>query len=118
MLQTVMGFTIASCFRVATLCETLVDVKEGSRPRSPRNHVGLRGLLLSTMGLGRVELPTSRLSGVRSNYLSYRPYSRPDLIPTPASDPSWAETRRLPPHRTRRPGRRSRLRRDPRRRFR
>ena len=27
------------------------------------------------MGLGRVELPTSRLSGVRSNHLSYRPCS-------------------------------------------
>ena len=27
----------------------------------------------SVMGLGRVELPTSRLSGVRSNHLSYRP---------------------------------------------
>src|SRR5258708_37705305 len=26
-----------------------------------------------SMGLGRVELPTSRLSGVRSNHLSYRP---------------------------------------------
>jgi len=25
------------------------------------------------VGLGRVELPTSRLSGVRSNHLSYRP---------------------------------------------
>ena len=25
------------------------------------------------MGLSRVELPTSRLSGVRSNHLSYRP---------------------------------------------
>ena len=25
------------------------------------------------MGLGRVELPTSRLSGVRSNHLSYGP---------------------------------------------
>jgi hypothetical protein len=25
------------------------------------------------MGLGRVELPTSRLSGVRSHQLSYRP---------------------------------------------
>jgi hypothetical protein len=32
----------------------------------------LRGLFFS-MGLGRVELPTSRLSGVRSNHLSYRP---------------------------------------------
>ena len=28
------------------------------------------------VGLGRVELPTSRLSGVRSNHLSYRPGSR------------------------------------------
>ena len=27
------------------------------------------------MGLGRLELPTSRLSGVRSNHLSYRPRS-------------------------------------------
>ena len=27
-----------------------------------------------TVGLGRVELPTSRLSGVRSNHLSYRPW--------------------------------------------
>ena len=26
------------------------------------------------VGLGRVELPTSRLSGVRSNHLSYRPW--------------------------------------------
>src|SRR5258705_3333207 len=26
------------------------------------------------MGLGRVELPTSRLSGVRSNHLSYSPH--------------------------------------------
>ena len=25
------------------------------------------------VGLGRLELPTSRLSGVRSNHLSYRP---------------------------------------------
>src|SRR5438309_7567826 len=29
----------------------------------------------SLVGLGRVELPTSRLSGVRSNQLSYRPIS-------------------------------------------
>ena len=28
---------------------------------------------MSLVGLGRVELPTSRLSGVRSNQLSYRP---------------------------------------------
>ena len=30
------------------------------------------------VGLGRLELPTSRLSGVRSNRLSYRPQSGGD----------------------------------------
>ena len=30
---------------------------------------------LKLVGLGRLELPTSRLSGVRSNHLSYRPTS-------------------------------------------
>ena len=29
------------------------------------------------VGLGRLELPTSRLSGVRSNHLSYKPISNP-----------------------------------------
>ena len=28
------------------------------------------------VGLGRLELPTSRLSGVRSNHLSYKPLKR------------------------------------------
>jgi hypothetical protein len=46
------------------------------------------------MGLGRLELPTSRLSGVRSNHLSYRPREPENLIlrdgrlnhvPSPAS---------------------------------
>ena len=37
-----------------------------ANPRGPK----------SFMGLGRVELPTSRLSGVRSNHLSYRPCKR------------------------------------------
>src|SRR6185436_16967691 len=41
------------------------------KPRQRPNR--LTGLLFHTMGLGRVELPTSRLSGVRSNHLSYRP---------------------------------------------
>ena len=30
--------------------------------------------MIYLMGLGRFELPASRLSGVRSNQLSYRPY--------------------------------------------
>ena len=34
------------------------------------------------MGLGRLELPTSRLSGVRSNHLSYKPLNGlpPDIL--------------------------------------
>ncbi len=32
------------------------------------------------VGLGRIELPTSRLSGVRSNHLSYRPSDTKYLI--------------------------------------
>ena len=31
-------------------------------------------VILVLVGLGRIELPTSRLSGVRSNHLSYRPF--------------------------------------------
>src|SRR4051812_26822858 len=37
---------------------------------------------MSNMGLGRVELPTSRLSGVRSNHLSYRPFWRTPTQPS------------------------------------
>jgi hypothetical protein len=50
-----------------------------SKPRSPNVNLtfGLRssdfGLLLLLVGLGRIELPTSPLSGVRSSQLSYRP---------------------------------------------
>ena len=36
------------------------------------------------MGPGRVELPTSRLSGVRSNHLSYEPQIEPGKITGPA----------------------------------
>src|SRR2546428_729379 len=39
-------------------------------PQAKANLTGPKRL----MGLGRVELPTSRLSGVRSNHLSYRPH--------------------------------------------
>ena len=41
---------------------------------------------MKLVGLGRVELPTSRLSGVRSNHLSYRPST--DL---------WSRARQLDP---------------------
>ena len=43
------------------------------------------GLLAGLVGLGRVELPTSRLSGVRSNQLSYRPFRVPALSPVYSS---------------------------------
>ena len=47
----------------------------GPGPRwPPLPQPGQRGLV----GLGRLERPTSRLSGVRSNQLSYRPESHPD----------------------------------------
>ena len=42
------------------------------------------------MGLGRVELPTSRLSGVRSNHLSYRPYyCKDNNLTTSDSGVNW-----------------------------
>ena len=42
---------------------------------SPENWSGYRQdpIVAALVGLGRLELPTSRLSGVRSNRLSYRP---------------------------------------------
>src|SRR6266446_4254203 len=46
-------------------------------PTTERSGLPIRNLhskiRKSLVGLGRVELPTSRLSGVRSNQLSYRP---------------------------------------------
>ena len=53
----------------------------GTFSRSPRlglwQQVSIRDLPRpcqgKMVGLGRLELPTSRLSGVRSNHLSYRP---------------------------------------------
>ena len=37
------------------------------------NNQSNAGIKAKMVGLGRLELPTSRLSGVRSNHLSYRP---------------------------------------------
>src|SRR6266704_3646831 len=57
------------------------------RLQSPVNHAtGRRGSCV-LMGLGRVELPTSRLSGVRSNHLSYRPYPSLPIAPRPLLRP-------------------------------
>ena len=38
------------------------------------------GSALIMVGLGRLELPTSPLSGVRSNHLSYRPLELVELV--------------------------------------
>ena len=57
------------------------------------------------VGLGRFELPTSRLSGVRSNQLSYRPLnSGPSQAQRPVGDRRVADLRTKPTSR-RRPSR-------------
>ena len=57
--------------------------------------------LTSIVGRGRLELPTSRLSGVRSNHLSYRPEGRLRLSPKPFTHPKGVGKRlmRRPKHR-------------------
>ncbi len=40
---------------------------------SQLSYTPINAVCLIMVGLGRFELPTSRLSGVRSNQLSYRP---------------------------------------------
>ena len=45
--------------------------------RSRTNGPDLQAIPERVVGLGRLELPTSRLSGVRSNQLSYRPVTAP-----------------------------------------
>src|ERR1700683_1228706 len=44
-----------------------------SMPRLALGQTAESSLLLCVVGLGRLELPTSPLSGVRSSHLSYRP---------------------------------------------
>ena len=43
---------------------------------------------INLVGLGRVELPTSPLSGVRSNQLSYRPQSSSKLVELVGIEPA------------------------------
>ena len=62
------------------------------RPPARGSHKG------SVVGPGRLELPTSRLSGVRSNQLSYRPLKRSAQTPGPTLG-TWrlnARSHRLP----------------------
>src|SRR5581483_8709107 len=61
-------------------------------PGFSHSHSPTRRLSLVTalVGLGRVELPTSPLSGVRSNQLSYRPPGLGSQIPNPKPQaPNW-----------------------------
>ena len=52
----------------------ILSVAHENRPveRHQRMCIG-NGIAVGLVGLGRVELPTSPLSGVRSSHLSYRP---------------------------------------------
>ena len=62
-------------------------------PVSPTSsEAGSPGPSLNLVGLGRLELPTSRLSSARSNQLSYRP-STPRLRAIPPSAPFVATSR-------------------------
>ncbi len=54
-------------------------------PRKMRAATRQTPLSEALVGLGRVELPTSPLSGVRSNLLSYRPIKLNDAILMPCS---------------------------------
>src|SRR6186713_1011251 len=53
---------------------------------------------MSVVGLGRLELPTSRLSSARSNQLSYKPLTH---IPSRTRDPAHAGPARVRPRRKR-----------------
>ena len=66
--------------------------KPGVSPRSTlASNAHLRPLLSEfVVGLGRLELPTSPLSGVRSNHLSYRPLAINTWW-------SWSGSNRRPP---------------------
>ena len=62
-----------------------VIIVEMPQPGAPRQN--------GMVGLGRVELPTSRLSGVRSNHLSYRPQFQKSLNMQPGMSVYFAEER-------------------------
>ena len=56
---------------ILDIVSVVIKYTTKTRPASTIVIPDPRHLLL--VGLGRIELPTSRLSGVRSNHLSYRP---------------------------------------------
>ena len=64
----------------------------GCLGRSDPRFVGPEGL---PVGEGRLELPTLRLSGVRSNHLSYSPGSLRSLGSSPRTDEVLAKANKL-----------------------
>ncbi len=72
------------------------ELPDCSTPRHPFN-------LSHLVGLGRFELPTSRLSGVRSNQLSYRPVPLLRPVFGRKKEPHYLRSARSPPKRRTRP---------------
>jgi hypothetical protein len=66
------------------------ELPDCSTPRHPFNQSHL-------VGLGRFELPTSRLSGVRSNQLSYRPVPLMRPVFGRKKEPHHLRSARAPP---------------------
>ena len=66
------------------------ELPDCSTPRHPFNQSHL-------VGLGRFELPTSRLSGVRSNQLSYRPVPLMRPVFGRKKEPHYLRSARAPP---------------------
>src|ERR1051326_1201460 len=73
-----------------------IQIAAFSYPRMPYLlRYGLYAWLNYLVGLGRIELPTSPLSGVRSSQLSYRPMAGSYLVGQPWW--SWSGSNRRPP---------------------
>ena len=85
--------------RPQAVASTIDDYDSGSRPGVSQNHKSKIANHKFRVGPGRFGLPTSRLSGVRSNQLSYEPWNNPTR-PRPAKPVSrnWFERRFISLH--------------------
>ena len=80
------------------------EASQGRRAAAPRGAGSLRRRMSppafeaprTMVGLGRLERPTSPLSGVRSNHLSYRPVA--SIPPACPDDEKEKRRRRVPPN--------------------
>ena len=90
----------------SAIVETMLTGNCPSSPSGFAGHASLhqergratRSRRRSVVGLGRLELPTSRLSSARSNQLSYKPLTH---IPSRTRDPAHAGPARVRPRRKR-----------------